>query len=532
MLKILVKKQMAEIFRSYLYNAKKNKARSKLSIALMFILFGAIMIGLLGGIFTGVAWSMRVLIEMELDWFYFLIFGGISIMLGAFGSVFNTFSGLYLAKDNDLLLAMPVPVGDIVASRILTVYLMGLMYGVTVAIPASLVYMIVAGPTAANVIGCLVWIIIISVIVLVLSCLLGYVVARLSTKLKHKNVTTVIISIVFIAAYYFFYFKASSVLQNILTNAVMYGESIKEHAYPVYLLGSMPAGNFMAMGVGLLISIVLLAVTWYVLSRSFLKIVTSTGKTERIEYKEKTVKEKSVFGAMLGKEFARFTGSANYMLNCGLGILILIAAGVVFLVKGSYFQSQLDMVFGEVADYMVVGLCGMICLLTSMNDMVAPSVALEGKNLWIARSLPVPTITILRAKLAVHLILTMIPTLFCSICAVIAFELTMTGGIFVIVVPQIFIVMSALFGLFMGLLNPNLKWTNEVYPIKQSFSVMAALFGGWIYSMGFLALFFFKGYELGASACLLMFIAVSAVLILILEIWLHKKAPQKFETLA
>ena len=29
MLKILLKKQMAEVFRSYFYDAKKNKARSK-----------------------------------------------------------------------------------------------------------------------------------------------------------------------------------------------------------------------------------------------------------------------------------------------------------------------------------------------------------------------------------------------------------------------------------------------------------------------------------------------------------------------
>ena len=34
---------------------------------------------------------------------YFLIMGMIAIALGTFGSVFNTYSGLYLSKDNDLL---------------------------------------------------------------------------------------------------------------------------------------------------------------------------------------------------------------------------------------------------------------------------------------------------------------------------------------------------------------------------------------------------------------------------------------------
>ena len=39
MLKILVKKQMAEIFRSYFYDSKKNKARSKGATAAYFVLF-------------------------------------------------------------------------------------------------------------------------------------------------------------------------------------------------------------------------------------------------------------------------------------------------------------------------------------------------------------------------------------------------------------------------------------------------------------------------------------------------------------
>ena len=54
--------------------------------------------------------------------------GLLAVLLGAFGSVFNTYSSLYLSKDNDLLLSMPIPVRSIMASRLLGVYLMGLMY--------------------------------------------------------------------------------------------------------------------------------------------------------------------------------------------------------------------------------------------------------------------------------------------------------------------------------------------------------------------------------------------------------------------
>lgn len=58
MIKTLLKKQFAEMFRTYLYDAKKNKKRSKALIVLYFVLFAVLMIVVIGGLFTGVAFSL------------------------------------------------------------------------------------------------------------------------------------------------------------------------------------------------------------------------------------------------------------------------------------------------------------------------------------------------------------------------------------------------------------------------------------------------------------------------------------------
>ena len=50
-------------------------------------------------------------------------------------------------------------------------------------------------------------------------------------------------------------------------------------------------------------------------------------------------------------------------------------------------------------------LAGGICVMGAMNDMAAPSVSLEGKNIWVVQSLPVPAWYVLRAKLTMHLLL-------------------------------------------------------------------------------------------------------------------------------
>ena len=128
MVKILLKKQLTEIFRSYFYDAKKNKARSKAAITGYIVLFVILMVGILGGMFTFLSVSLcGALTAVGFDWLYFAIMGMLAIFLGAFGSVFNTYSGLYLAKDNDLLLSMPIPVGTNMVTRLHGVYLKGLM---------------------------------------------------------------------------------------------------------------------------------------------------------------------------------------------------------------------------------------------------------------------------------------------------------------------------------------------------------------------------------------------------------------------
>ena len=58
MLKLLIKKQLMEVFRSYFYNSRKNKPRSKGMIILFFLLFGVLMIGVLGGMFAFLSYNL------------------------------------------------------------------------------------------------------------------------------------------------------------------------------------------------------------------------------------------------------------------------------------------------------------------------------------------------------------------------------------------------------------------------------------------------------------------------------------------
>ena len=124
----------------------------------------------------------------------------------------------------------------------------------------------------------------ISIFVMTLSCLLGYVVAKVSLKLKHKSIITVFVSLLFIGAYYFFYFKAQNMITDLLANLTVYGEKIKGSAYLIFAFGSVGVGDVKAT----LIMIALFAVTflmmWLLISKSFLQVATSTGKVSKVVY--------------------------------------------------------------------------------------------------------------------------------------------------------------------------------------------------------------------------------------------------------
>lgn len=533
MFKILVKRQFAEWFRGYFYNAKKNKMRSKAGIAAYFILFFVIMVVMLGGMFSGVSYTLcEPLSENDMGWMYFLILGGMSILLGAFGSVFNTFSALYLAKDNDLILSLPIPVRDIVAARLISVYLMGTMYEAAVFIPAIIVYCIVNGIRTKALICEILMFFIISLIILILSCLLGWCVARISLKLKNKNIITVIVSLAFIGAYYFFYFRASDMIRDILANSQIYGSRIKSGAYILYVFGSIGEGNVLNAILFTAVLAVITGLIWYMMLKSFINMATSTGRTARVIYREKAVKEKNIFTAVLSKEFGRFTSSPAYMLNCGLGILILPVMGIFLLIHDAV-PSILDDVFSSsgIMNAGAVLICTLLCLVATMNDMAASSISLEGRNLWLPQSLPIDPKLILYAKASVQLILSGIPMLIAVTCAVTVVDTAPAIRLLIILTTMMYVIFSALFDVFLGIKMPLLNWTSEIAPIKQSGGVLIAMFGGWGVCALLGGLYLFIGYKMGAAAYLLIWTLIFATASLIINHWLSKKGSLIFAEL-
>ena len=343
MLKLLLKKQLLESFRGFFVNQKKNTGRAREVTIALILLYALLLVGVIGGFVGFLAYNLcSPLAEAGLLWLYHAIFALIALLLGVFGSVFNTFAGLYKGKDNDLLLSLPIPVRYILASRLLGVYLLGLMFSAAVLLPAYLVRVIFGGFSVPALFGGLLLILLVSLVVFVLSCLLGWVVAKISTKLKNKSFITVFLALGFIALYYVVYFKGLDVFNEMIANPEgIDGEGIKGKAYLFYLLGQIGEGKPLACLVYSLVIFAAVVLTCFVLDRTFIKIATTATATTKKAYVEKRIAMRPLWLTALLREAKRFTSNAGYMLNTGLSTILAPALGIFLLVKGEAYASSL-----------------------------------------------------------------------------------------------------------------------------------------------------------------------------------------------
>lgn len=520
-----------EVFAWIYQDRKTGKNRSAKGIMGYVILY-LFLFGYLGFIFWTVADSLcQPLVSVDLGWMYMVMMGLIALALGVFGSVFNTYTSLYQAKDNDLLLSMPIPSYKILMVRLVGVYLMGLMYELIVMIPAVLVlFLNVKLPWWGYVFSILVTLML-SILILTLSCVLGFVVALIGSKLKNKTIVTVFLSLAFFAAYYVVYMKAFSFMEGMAENPGEIGNKMKSYLYPFYHMGHAAMGNGLSMLIFAGIVAALFALVYMVLSRSFVKITTTNKGETKVKYREKKAKAGNVRSALLKKELRRFLGSSNYMLNCGLGLVFMIIAAVFLLIKGDMVTEMLDLFLAGEKDIASLIAVAAIGIMVSMNDITAPSVSLEGKNIWLVQSLPVSAADVLMAKLKLHLYLTLVPA---GLLTAAVLWILKPAWYLVLLMPIsvfVFVLLMALLGLVLNLIWPNLKWTNEAVPIKQSMSVMVALFGGWVIIFGLGGIYAAIWESVDPVVYLSLITVILAGLSMGLLHYVKTKGARRFETL-
>lgn len=490
MLRVLLKKQSLEMFsRSFQRNNSKKKM-SKAYIIFISILFAYVFIALGTMFFFMAAMFCEPLCEAGLSWLYFALMGIMSITLGVVGSVFTTYSTIYQAKDNELLLSMPIKPSNILFVRMLIVYFTGFVFQAIVSIPTSIAYFMVEKITVAALMFQGLILFLLPLLSMVISCILGWIIALISPRMKYKNFITVILSLGFIVGYYYVYMKMYTYLQLILINSVAIGSKIKTFLYPLYQMGLGATGQLIPMIIFAVFILAVFGLIYKLLSASFLKLATMNKGIVKNKYKEKSMRQGSVKSALLGKEYKHFLGSSAYMLNGGLGTVFLIVVAILAVWKKDMLVLLIGSEGLNLTSLAPLIICAVIIIIESMNVITAPSISLEGNSLWIVKSLPISLWQVLEAKLRIHMQLTLIPALVGTLTLIIILKVPVFQAIIMLLCISFATFCMAAFGLLINLKLPNLNWTNEATVIKQGMSVLIAMLVPWGIIMLLIGLFF------------------------------------------
>ena len=108
--------------------------------------------------------------------------------------------------------------------------------------------------------------------------------------------------------------------------------------------------------------------------------------------------------------------------------------------------------------------------------MSAPSISLEGKNLWIAKSLPVKPVRILMAKVNMHIVTGSVPVCVTALVLNILLPMGTAARILTFLLPLCFNAAVGFLGVIMNLRFPRLDWTNEAAAVKQGMAPFLTLF--------------------------------------------------------
>ena len=310
MVGLLIKKEFKNLFRTYFVNQKSGKGYSKAK-TLGFMCLFVFLILILMAMFFGMGISISgPLVSMGLGWFYFAIMGIMALALGVFGDVFNTYAMLYKAKDNELLLTLPIPSSKILISRMVVVFLLGLLYECIVFIPGIISFWLGGGNNYCNVpsaiISQILILLFLGLFITSLTCFLGWLVALASNKMQHKNIAVIIFSVIFFGAYYFFCMRLSDFINSLILNAEAFSNNVKSAFYPAFAFGMAGVGNLMDTLIFVAFSVVTFAIAVYILSISFRKIITTNKGSVKVKYKGYTGKKSSQYFAIWKMEGKRF----------------------------------------------------------------------------------------------------------------------------------------------------------------------------------------------------------------------------------
>lgn len=395
-------------------------------------------------------------------------------------SIFETKGVLFGFGDYDIVMSWPVSTRAVAASRVVGMYANNFIYGLLLLLPAGIVYAIKAGPEWWFYPLYLALMLLLPALPTIVGALLGTVLTIATARAKKSTLVGILAQLALVVGIMVLSMRTSMSLTDpskLADSAGAFSAMISSIYPPAqWFQDALTAGTPLSALWLLLLSAASISILLLWLGKSFVAINSRIKSKPRGEtFVMRRQVRSGQMTALFRRERARYFSSSLYVVNTAFSYIMLLAAGIALLVKAEEVASFLEI--PEMATlYSIIPF--VLAWIVSMGTTTAASISMEGKSLWIIKSMPIRARDWLTAKLAVTLLLAIPSILITSTLIVIGLKPNLVDALWLYLAPLAYSVAFGVFGLWLNIRMPRMDWKNEAEVVKQGGSVMVCVFSG------------------------------------------------------
>lgn len=463
---ILIKMELCNLYGWNVFRHTKDNSERKKSIAL------GIVVGLLIVMFVsyigGVSYGFITLGAADILPMYLAVLSSIFTFAMV---VFKAGGTLFRKNGYDILSALPVSDWAVVVSRFVRLYIESLVCTLMIMASGLSIYGVWGKADVRTILVGLIGSFVVPLLPVAVASGIGALITGIASRMKHKALAETLCMMLFVLVVIFGTPSLSMSIEE------MTPEMIKEMlGQASHMLGKIypPAtlfGDAIVQGDGIkflkfsLLSIVVFLLVVTIVAAHFHSICRGLyGTTATHNYQMEALHSSSVMQALVKREAKRYFASSVYVTNTIIGPIM----GTVFCVAMFFVDLETALVGLPVQMNVNAAIPFIMAGIFSLMNPVCVSISMEGKEWWIAKSLPLSVKTILDSKLIFGLCLIAPFWIVSEVIVMFALRPSLMETLWLVVVPAVAIVFSCVFGITVNLKLPKLNWETEVSVVKQS----------------------------------------------------------------
>ena len=427
-------------------------------------------------------------------------------VLGAITTMTKAGAVMFSSASLDPLLSLPLSRRTVVLSRVFSLYFEELLINAGMLLTAGVCVEIVIRDLPGTFWPVLILMVFLSPLIpMGVGGLVGLFVAMLTARMKKKSLFTTVISMAFVVGVMFLSFNAGTMFTDMADIAA----SLQERVYGLYpparLFVAALRGDLMSCLLFAAISLALAALLCLAAVKGFVFFYGAINATASSKaFRMSRQKRSGLLLTLCKKELRQKLNTPAWILNTDMGTLMAVILTAALAVTGKEpVVEVLEEVFGRGAEAgLLFGL--VIAAAQCLNLTATASVSMEGKSLWLIKSLPVRADAWIRSKLLVSMLPPAVGGFLCGLILTVAWRLPAWNFPLILGLSLLFAWSFSVVELALGLRFARFDWENPTEVIKQSSGVFLSMIITFLVIGAAAALVIFLGYLGGLAMCLLL----------------------------